>query len=105
MRPLPHEAATFVGFVAAAEGLVLGVLLLGAVPRFVAELRTLRSEAYVAYAIVFVGIFTYLFSALGNFGILTRQRTMVTPLLLVVVALPTAYERVRNRRLDRSLRR
>ena len=101
LRPLPHEATTAPGLVAAVEGIVLAVLLLGAVPRVMAALRTLRSEAYVAYAVAFVGIFIFLFSALGNFGILTRQRTMVTPLLLVLVALPTAYERVRRRRVGR----
>ena len=102
LRPLPHEATTAPGLVAAIEGLVLAVLLLGAVPRLMAALRTLRSEAYVAYAVAFVGIFIFLFSALGNFGILTRQRTMVTPLLLLLVSLPTAYERVRSRRVGRS---
>ncbi|MEM9466191.1 MAG: hypothetical protein AAGA90_12515 [Actinomycetota bacterium] len=102
LRPLPHEAASAPGLVAAFEGLVLAALLLGAIPRLMAATRTLRREAYVAYAVGFVAVFVFLFSALGNFGILTRQRTMVTPLLLVLVSLPTAYERVRSRRVGRS---
>ena len=59
-------------------------------------------SAYALYDVGFVGIFVFLFSALGNFGILTRQRTMMTPLLLVLIALPTAYERVRARRVGRA---
>lgn len=101
-RPLPYEATSAAGLVAAVEGLVLAALLFGAIPRVIAAVRTLRREAYVVYVLGFVGIFVFLFSALGNFGILTRQRTMMTPLLLVLVALPTAYERVRARRLGRS---
>ncbi|MEM9202861.1 MAG: hypothetical protein AAGC53_14440 [Actinomycetota bacterium] len=102
LRPLPHEAVSVNGLIAAVEGIVLAVLLIGAVPRVMASVRTLRSEAYVAYVIGYVTIFVFLFSALGNFGILTRQRTMMTPFLLVLVALPTAAERVRARRVGRE---
>lgn len=101
LRPFPHEATSVPGLVAAAEGLVLAVLLFGALPRLAAALRYLRQEAYLGYVVSFIGVFVFLFSALGNFGILTRQRTMMTPLLLVLVALPTARERVRARRLER----
>lgn len=101
-RPFPHEAGSIPMLVTAAEGLVLLGLLVMAGPRLLSGLRALRKEAYTGYAIVFVGIFVYLFSALGNFGILARQRTMMTPLLLVLVALPTARERVRARRAARS---
>jgi hypothetical protein len=102
LRPLPYEANSAAGLLAAVEGIVLAVLLIGAIPRLVAALGKLRTEAYVAYALGFVAIFVFLFSALGNFGILTRQRTMLTPLLLVLVSLPTAYERVRARRVGRT---
>ncbi len=101
LRPLPHEAGSIPGLIAAFEGLVLAALLFGAVPRVAAALRHLRREAYIGYVVGFVGVFVFLFSALGNFGILTRQRTMMTPLLLVLIALPTAYERVRHRRTGR----
>ena len=101
LRPFPHEATSIPGLVAAAEGLILAVLLFGAIPRLAAALRHLRQEAYLGYVVSFIGVFVFLFSALGNFGILTRQRTMMTPLLLVFIALPTARERVRARRLER----
>jgi hypothetical protein len=97
-RPFPHEAGSGAMLLTSLEALVLVVLTVGAVPRVVAGLRTIRDEAYVAYAASFTAIFVYLFSALGNFGILARQRTMTVPLLLVLVALPTAKERIRRRR-------
>ena len=48
----------------------------------------IRREAYAAYAIAFVGVFIYLFSALGNFGILARQRVQMLPFLFVLLSLP-----------------
>lgn len=98
LRPFPHEANSIPMFVSAVEGIVLLGLLVMAWPRVLAGVGSIRREAYTGYVVVFVGIFVYLFSALGNFGILARQRTMMTPLLLVLVALPTARERVRARR-------
>lgn len=98
-RPFPHEAATPAMLLTSIEALALAGLTLAAVPRFVASISRLRREAYSVYAATFVGVFVYLFSAIGNFGILARQRTMMLPLLLVVIALPTARERVRDRRL------
>jgi hypothetical protein len=98
-RPFPHEASSVPMLLTSLEALVLAALVIGAIPRLAAALRTIRDEAYVAYAVSFTVVFVYLFSALGNFGILARQRVMTIPLVLLVVALPTAKERVRQRRI------
>lgn len=95
-RPFPHEASSLPMLLTSLEALVLAALVVGALPRLGAALRTIRDEAYIAYAVSFTVVFVYLFSALGNFGILARQRAMVLPLVLLVVALPTAKERVRR---------
>ena len=73
--------------------------------RVLAATRSIREEAYVVYAVGFTAVFVYLFSALGNFGILARQRSMTLPLLLVVIALPTARQRVRHRRVREAASR
>ncbi len=99
-RPFPHEAGSLPMLVTSIESLVLAGLTFAAAPRFFAALGRIRKEAYAAYAVAFVAVFVYLFSAIGNFGILARQRTMMIPLLLAVVALPTARERIRQRRLE-----
>ncbi len=101
-RPFPHEATTVPMVLTSIEGLTLAALLLGALPRMTAAIRHLRAEAYVGYAVSFTLVFVYLFSALGNFGILARQRSMTLPLVLLVVALPTARERVRRARMART---
>jgi len=98
-RPFPHEASSLPMLLTSIEAMVLALLVLAAIPRIIAALRSIRDEAYLAYAMSFTVVFVYLFSALGNFGILARQRAMTIPLVLLVVALPTAKERVRQRRL------
>ena len=98
-RPFPNEASSLPMLATSIEALVLAGLVVAAVPRLLASLRTVRDEAYIAYAVAFTTVFVYLFSALGNFGILARQRAMTMPLVLVIVALPTAKERVRQRRI------
>ena len=101
-RPFPHEASSLPMLLTSLEAVVLAGLVIAAIPRLGAAVRTIRDEAYLAYAVSFTVVFVYLFSALGNFGILARQRAMTIPLLLLVVALPTAKERVRMRRLGGS---
>ena len=44
-----------------------------------------------AYTLMFV----FAFSSVGNFGIITRQRTQVFPMVLVLLALP-AVSRARD---------
>jgi hypothetical protein len=48
---------------------------------------------YVAYALLFSLFFAYAFSAIGNFGILSRQRVQLYPLLVVVLCVPVGFGR------------
>jgi len=99
-RPFPHEAGSVAMLLTSIEALVLATFVVAAIPRIVSAMRHVRTDTYPIYATAFVVVFVYLFSAMGNFGILARQRTMVLPLVLVLVGLPTAKERVRRRRLE-----
>jgi hypothetical protein len=49
---------------------------------------------YVAYALTYTVMFVIAFSSISNFGILTRQRTQVLPLALVMLVLPRETNRV-----------
>ena len=49
---------------------------------------------YVAYATTYTIMFVIAFSSIGNFGILTRQRTQVLPMLLVLLVLPAERQRL-----------
>jgi hypothetical protein len=51
----------------------------------VAAVRRLRRRPYLALALVYTLLFVVAFAAVGNFGILVRQRSQVLPLYLVLL--------------------
>jgi hypothetical protein len=105
-RPFPFEANGTEQLISAVEGLALLVLLAVSWRRLLSLPRTLFRDPYVAYALSYVLLFCYAFSAVGNFGILARQRTQMLPLLFVLVALPAAPSRGRAPRgVDPARRR
>ena len=64
---------------------------------FVYSLRRLRylfrvcaQRPYVLMALIYCLGFFYAFAALGNLGLITRERTLVLPLLFAVLAIPVA---------------
>jgi hypothetical protein len=104
-RPFPGEAGSDVdGLLAsgAAAGLLLVTLL--SVRRVANAIRNLRSEPFVMFAFSYMLVFVYVFSVVGNFGILDRQRTQLLPLLFVLLAAPRVMARVRREspRRDRA---
>ena len=54
-------------------------------PRLARLPRYLFQVPYVAYALTYTIMFVIAFSSIANFGILTRQRTQVLPLVVVLV--------------------
>ena len=42
----------------------------------------------MTFAVVYIGCFIWAFSGFGNFGILARQRVLMLPFFLVLLALP-----------------
>jgi hypothetical protein len=96
-RPLPWEIPNALGVVAAIESLVLLYFLWHARARIWRFFRSWRSNAFFTYAVSFGIIFSLVFSlALSNFGLLIRQRTQFTPLLLIIIGavhIPKAIRR------------
>jgi hypothetical protein len=92
------------------------LLVLGAasIPRLLRLPKYIFQVPYVAYALTYTIMFVIAFSSIANFGILTRQRTQVLPLVLVFLVLPLESRRPerpaptieeRARELARSPRR
>jgi hypothetical protein len=105
-RPFPNEASNTDQRISGLESLALVVLLAVSWRRLLALPKTLFSVPYVAYAVSYVLLFAYAFSAIGNFGILARQRTQMLPLLFVLIALPPVLQRGRAPRgVDPARRR
>lgn len=87
-RPMPYEAKGFNDRLAAVEGMILLGLMVLSWPRLRLLPTKIGRQPMVVFSTTFVVVFAYAFSAIGNFGILARQRSQVLPLLLVLIALP-----------------
>jgi hypothetical protein len=87
-RPFPWEGHNYQAQIAGFEGVLLLGLVLAALPRLAGLPRRLLRTPYVVLATAYSLGFIVAFSNVGNFGILTRQRAQLLPLLLVLLALP-----------------
>ena len=87
-RPFPHEAHNLQARATALESLLLLGFAVTSWRQLVRLPSMVRRYPIIAFATVFVLIFVIAFSAVGNFGILARQRTQVLPFLFMLLALP-----------------
>jgi len=87
-RPLVIEATNLQTLASALEGSFLIVLTLVRVRWVLAALKSIRRQPFVALAIGYLGVSIVALSTLANFGILTRQRTLLFPLYFVLVTIP-----------------
>jgi hypothetical protein len=93
-RPWPWEASSGQVLIASAEGIMLLVLGAAAATRLWRLPKYIFQVPYVAYAATYTVMFVIAFSSISNFGILTRQRTQVLPLVLVLLVLPRETHRM-----------
>jgi hypothetical protein len=94
-RPFPWEAGSAQALVASVEGTLLALLFVLSIHRLVQLPRLLVRTPYLVFAVSYTLMFVFAFSSVGNFGIITRQRTQVFPMVLVLLALP-AVSRARD---------
>jgi len=104
-RPFPFEVDSLPTLLAALEGTMLMVLFILSLPRLRTVPRRLRKQPYIAYCLTYSILFCFMFSAFQNFGILARQRVLVFPLVLVLLALPLALPGSRSSYNRRAARR
>jgi hypothetical protein len=90
-RPFPWEANGG-SLIAAAESALLGGLFVLSAGRLLTLWTLLRRRSYLVFVVAFAIEFAIAFSYIGNFGILARQRVMMLPAVLVLLALPTRKE-------------
>ena len=105
-RPFAFEVNNVQALLAALEGTMLLVLFAISLPRLRTIPRRLRTQPYITYCLTYTILFCYMFSSFQNFGILARQRVLVFPVFLALLALPltTAGPR-RSRSRQNSSRR
>jgi len=100
--PLPFQVASATQAIAALENLSILALIAYSWRSVVSVPRQLRESPFVVMCLIYAIGFLYLFAALGNVGLLARERTLLFPFLFVLLALPTAKRRDRPRRLRRG---
>lgn len=92
-RPLPNEADNAQALVAALEGMFLLVLCGLRFRWILAALHSFRRQAYVTLSVAYTGVFILAFSAIGNLGILARQRVQMLPFFLILLCVPPRRKR------------
>jgi hypothetical protein len=95
-RPFPYEAGGLLPLLSSLEGLLLIFLLWRYGKPLLRLPRYLRQHPYVTFCVSYVLFYAVVFSGFSNFGILVRQRSLVLPAFLVLLALPELTRRVRS---------
>ncbi len=96
-RPFPWEAHNLQLLVQSLEGVFLLGLTIASWPRLRRLPSLLRRNPYVVFALVYTSAFIVAFAAFGNFGILARQRVLMLPFFLVLLALPLRRKNERDK--------
>ena len=101
-RPTLIEAHGGALLVAALEGTFLFLLTVWSIRGWLGALRRLRKHPFLIFALVYVGASIVALSSIGNFGILTRERTQLFPLFLMFLAIPPVAKRRPPRLLPKA---
>jgi hypothetical protein len=86
--PLPITARSTTQFVAAMENTIIAVLILTSLRRLRVVWRAARARPYVMLCLTYSLAFLYAFAALGNLGLIERERALLFPFMLVLLAIP-----------------
>ena len=87
-RPFPWEAGNPLVAIQAMEGVFLIVLALAGWRRLAQFHKLLRVYPWITFAAVYTLAFILAFSGFANFGIVARQRSLMIPFFLALLALP-----------------
>jgi hypothetical protein len=95
VRPFPFEAHGLQLF-ASLEGVVLAGLIVARRRSFRVSLARSREIPFLMFCWVLVILYAIAFASFANFGILVRERSLVLPALLALLAVDPALDRVRR---------
>jgi hypothetical protein len=110
--PLPITARSITQLLASMENTVILILVLTSLRRLRLVYRASRERPYVLLATFYTLGFLYIFAALGNLGLITRERVLLFPYFLVLLAIPVSpkgkppqfpWEQPRQSRRERRL--
>jgi hypothetical protein len=95
-RPFPNEAHGSDQIATSLEAMFLFGLVVASWRRLMSLPGRLRSEPYVTFAVVYLLVFFFAFGTVGNFGILSRQRSQAMPFVFVALAVYPAVTKLEN---------
>jgi hypothetical protein len=87
-RPFPWEARNIQSFLASAEGGFLLYMVWRSRRRLRHLWKWIKERPYLGLCLLYSALFAFAFSAVGNFGILARERVMQLPFFVALLALP-----------------
>ena len=90
--PLPITARSVTQLVAAGENVLILAVIALSLRQLRCVFRASLQRPYVLVCVLYSLIFIYAFAALGNLGLITRERTLMLPFLFVVLSIPIAPE-------------
>jgi hypothetical protein len=92
-NPLPFNSHGAGERVAALENTVILVLILLSMRNLRIVPRASFARPYVIFCLVYTTTFIYAFAALGNLGLIERERTMMLPFMFVLLSIPRGPKR------------
>lgn len=97
-RPFLWEAGSGFGLFAALEATALMGLIAYRIDSLKLVWRRLRLDPYLLFCVVLLILTAMTYSSLGNFGLLTRQRSLVLPALYALIAVDPMLARLNRLR-------
>jgi hypothetical protein len=88
LDPLPYNAHGSGEWISAVENTVLVAVVLLSLRRLRRVPRVALARTYVIMCVFFTGSFIYAFAALGNAGLIDRERTVMLPFFLALLCIP-----------------
>ena len=88
--PLPITAHGKGELLAGLENTVIVVIILYSLRQLRCVVRASKLRPYVLLCGIYSVLFMYTFAALGNLGLIYRERTLLLPFLLVLLAIPVS---------------
>jgi hypothetical protein len=96
LRPFPWEVETSLQILASLESVALGAFILYRIRSVALSLRRARTTPFFVYCWTLVLLYSVAFSAVANYGLLTRQRSLALPALFVILAAEPALAKARD---------
>jgi hypothetical protein len=97
IRPFPWESHNYLALIASLESsILLPVLMIRYIRNIINALLSVWKNGYIIFILSYIALFIFIMSTMSNLGILVRQRVMMLPFLLMLIA-------YRNNPVDETL--